>query len=366
MTVAKVRLARLGILQWPLMIGLAVVLSLALGAAGINAAMFMGPLLGGLIFAFGGSDRMLPQKWTIVSQALIGCVVARSLDADVLGFVGGHILAVAFVVLATAVISIVIAIGLVRFGGMDAETAAWGAMPGAAGIMVAFAADYGGDARLVAFMQYVRLIVIIAAASVVTSLMTPDAGPGTADAAVVALRQAPPGFGQVIATLAVAVAGTVLGRVLRIPAGPLLFTAVLGAVLRNYHVVDVALPYWLLAFAYGLLGLFVGLQFDGAVVEAALRRLPIILVATAMLAFFCAAAGFGFAVMMGVDHLTGYLATTPGAIDSIAVLALGATGNLSVVMAVQAIRFFFVILMAPALVRIIRYLTGSALVARPS
>lgn len=346
-------LTRLGNWQWPLLLALAAMLSMTLSALGINAAMFMGPLLAGLAFAFGGSDRRLSRNWTVVSQALIGVVVARSLDVDVLAFVASHLAVVAFVVLATCVLSITIALGLVRFGGMDPETAAWGSMPGAAGIMVAFAAEYGGDTRMVAFMQYVRLIAIIAIASVVTSLLSPASHVGTG---VVALRPVSPGIEQTLMTLGVAVVGTVLGRLLRFPAGPLLLTAVLGALLHNFGVVDVALPRWLLAVAYGLLGLFVGMQFDREVLGAAFRRLPAILIATVVLGAVCAMVGFLLSWMMGVDALTGYLATSPGAIDSIAVLALDAAGNLSVVMAVQAIRFFVVIMVAPLQVRIIRWL----------
>ena len=61
--------------------------------------------------------------------------------------------------------------------------------------------------------------------------------------------------------------------------------------------------------------------------------------------------------MLDVDLLTGYLATSPGAIDTIAILALNGQADMSVVMAVQTLRFFAVILMAPYLVKFICRLT---------
>lgn len=225
-------------------------------------------------------------------------------------------------------------------------------MPGAAGVMVTLAAEYGGDVRQVALMQYFRVIIVISTASLVARLLAADPGHVAAAAASSAGVAASPIL-AVIETLLVGGAGTLIGRVLRVPAGALLMTALLGVVLRLYGIVDLTLPSWLLMIAYGAIGWYVGLQFDRNLLITAARSLPAMAAATFVLILICSVAGWVLARSLGTDALTGYLATSPGAIDSITIIALGSNANTSMVIAVQTIRFFSIIVVAPYLVRLI-------------
>ncbi len=65
----------------------------------------------------------------------------------------------------------------------------------------------------------------------------------------------------------------------------------------------------------------------------------------------CTGLGGILAALTGTDLLTAYLATTPGGIDSVAVIALGSSANASLVLAVQMLRLFAVVLAGPILVR---------------
>ena len=56
-------------------------------------------------------------------------------------------------------------------------------------------------------------------------------------------------------------------------------------------------------------------------------------------------------VIGGTDYLTGYLATTPGGMDSIAVVALGSGADVSFLVAVQMVRLLATVLAGPALAR---------------
>jgi membrane AbrB-like protein len=347
-------LARLGIWQWPALLVLTLVVAFVFDKGHVASARFFGPLVVGLAFAFSGSDLKVPRKMTIISQGVIGCVIARSVEMAVLTFVFVHWPAIVAVIGVTAISSVIVSLGLMRLTGMDGQTAAWGSMPGAAGIMVALAADAGGDTRLVAFMQYVRLIVVLSTASLVSSVLlgAGHASSGAA-AAVHASAAADIGFVAAIPTFIVALVGIFIGKVSRIPAGPLLVTAVIGAVVHLNHLFPIAMPASLPTISYGAIGWFVGLQFDRTVLASALRNLPAMIGSTLLLLVLCGLGGVGIARLLGVDVLTGYLATSPGAIDSIAIIALDSKSDMSVVMAVQTLRFFAVILMAPYLVKFI-------------
>jgi len=53
------------------------------------------------------------------------------------------------------------------------------------------------------------------------------------------------------------------------------------------------------------------------------------------------------------DALTAYLATSPGGLDSIAIIALGSGANVPLILAIQALRVFFVVLTGPAIAKFI-------------
>ncbi|WP_337188992.1 AbrB family transcriptional regulator [Phenylobacterium sp.] len=347
-------LNRLGPLQWGLLLGLTAVIAYLFHAWQVTSALFLGPLLAGLIFAFSGSSLKVSRKVTIVSQAVIGCSVARAIDMTILSFVATHWLAIAGVIIATAAAACVVAYGLVRYTTLTPQTAAWGSMPGAANIMVTLAAASDGDPRLVAFMQYVRLITVLSTASLVASLLI---GTGVHVAHGAAAPRPPQPADVDILTAAPAIVigliGLTIGRLARIPAGPLLVTAALGAIVNLNGWFPIALPHWMMVLSYGAVGWYVGLQFDRAVLAAAMRNLPAMILAMLVLILLCGVTGMILSIALHVDFVTGYLATSPGAIDSIAILALGGEADMSVVMAVQTLRFFAVIMMAPYLVRLI-------------
>lgn len=344
----------LGLWQWALLLALTVAISYLFTIWQVTSAMFLGPLVAGLLMAFAGSDLKISHKVTVGSQAVIGCMVALAIDMTIITFVGAHWQAIATVILATALSACIVAWGLVRFTDLTPQTAAWGSMPGAANIMVTLAADAGGDPRLVAFMQYVRLIVVLSTASAVASLLI---GTGLHPSSSVPPAPAPTSTDvsllDALPTMVMALVGLVIGRGLKIPAGPLLVTAVIGAVAHVNDLFPVVLPVWLLTIAKGAVGWYVGLQFDRAVLGSAMRNLPAMVLAMMALILLCAGGGMILSLMLGLDFVTGYLATSPGAIDTIAILAVGGDADMSVVMAIQTLRFFAVIVMAPYLVKLI-------------
>jgi uncharacterized protein len=96
--------------------------------------------------------------------------------------------------------------------------------------------------------------------------------------------------------------------------------------------------------AYLVLGLWVGLLFDGASVKRAGRLFPFVLASAAGLVVACAALGWALAALTGIDRITAYLATTPGGIDSVAIMALGSGADSALVLAVQMLRLLAVVL----------------------
>jgi len=128
---------------------------------------------------------------------------------------------------------------------------------------------------------------------------------------------------------------------------------VVGAFFHASGIVDITLPVWLLGIAYAVIGWYIGLIFTRDTVRAAIRALPQLLGATLGLIGLCALSAWMLAHLLHVDGLTAYLATTPGGLDSVAIIALGSGSNVSLILAVQTMRVFIVILTGPPLAKLI-------------
>ena len=102
-----------------------------------------------------------------------------------------------------------------------------------------------------------------------------------------------------------------------------------------------------------IIGWQIGLGFDKQIFLMALRPLPQILLSIFSLMAICAAMAWGLAHYMQIDFLTAYLATSPGGVDSVAVIAAGSHADMALIMAMQTLRLFSILLTGPAVARFI-------------
>jgi uncharacterized protein len=102
----------------------------------------------------------------------------------------------------------------------------------------------------------------------------------------------------------------------------------------------------------------VGLGFTRAILAHARRALPQVLLATFILIAVCGALAFILVRAAGVDPLSAYLATSPGGMDTVAIIAASSTVDVSFVMALQTVRFAIVLFAGPPLARFIAQRVG--------
>lgn len=324
-------------------------LPLAVGAwlQGFPAAFLVGAMLAAILFGLFSSNKVkVPRPIFICVQALLGCAVARAITSSFLDSIGRNGFVILLVVLATILAGAIVGWFLVRYGALPGTTAAWGSSPGGASAMVAMAEDYGADARLVAFMQYLRVVMVVLTATLVsTYLLGAKSGASSQSASLSALFSATPLI-PTLQTLAIALVGGVVGKWSRIPSGALLISMLLGGVLHAVGV-DIVLPAWLLALANIALGWYVGLGFDRSILRYVFKAIPQLLFSTFLLIGLCALSSWLLTRFIGLDPLTAFLATSPGGLDSVIVIALGNNVDFSFVVAVQTMRLFMVLLVGP-------------------
>ena len=247
------------------------------------------------------------------------------------------------IVAAVAVISLGFMGGLILANhGVSRETGVLSLLPGGASLMPAIARDVGADIRYVSLSQYLRLLIVSVSLPLVASLV---------DAPSAAHTQPHPYWWMWLLVPGLIVLGLVVGRLLHFPNppvfGPMLLTAVVGSV------IDVTIVPPPLLSIVGFLA--IGWMCGGGLSVPALRQfsrlLPATLAYIAGLMLSCAGMGWLMAKWVGVSAYEGYLATNPGALETVLVLATSPA-----VVALQVIRLIMVILFAGWLPRILRRL----------
>lgn len=321
--------------------------------AGLPAAFLLGSMLCGIAFSLAGVSLVVPRKAFQCGQALIGCAVAKSITAGILVTILRGWPVMLLVVTGAVLSGALVGWTLVRSRLLPGTTAAWGSTPGAASAMVSMAEAYGADVRLVALMQYLRVFAVVLSASVVSHYVLGSGQTAPLDAPLPSISLHTTLWSELAVTLGIAVLGGTVGVWFRIPAGALLGPMVLGAALHSTDLAQMYQPFWLQSIASMLLGWYVGLGFNRNLLISAFRLLPRLLLSTAMLIALCAVFAVMLVKFLHTDPLTAYLATSPGGLDSVVLIAIGSKADVPFVVAVQTLRLFVVILAGPAIARLI-------------
>ncbi len=334
-------------LRWPALAVVSALLSAALLALHMPAAVLMACMVSGLVFALRGLKLSVPKRFFGWGQGLLGCLIARSLHPDQIGPLAAHWPAFLGITLVLIAASSALGWAMMRRQVMPGTTAIWGMAPGGASAMVAMAEEFGADVRLVAFMQYTRVVIVTVVAAVVARVAGAHI-PTTSSSLNLLEVGAPSGL---LLTALLVLGGGWVARRFAIAGGAILIPLVAGLVVQFVWGLSPALPPALLVLAYAAIGWSVGLRFARDVLLHALRALPKVLASIALLIGVGVACGALLMVTIGLDPLSAYLATSPGGVDAIAVIATTSAVETSFVMAMQLTRFMVVLIAGPALSR---------------
>src|ERR1700689_2893979 len=200
-------------LKWIILLLASLAFIVPLELMDLPAALLLGAMGAEIVVAVFDGNLTVPHWPYVLAQGLIGCLVARSIGPAILVtmvqqwplFLAG--------VCSVLLISTSIGALLARWKVLPGTTAVWGSSPGAATVMVLMSEGFGGDPRLVAYMQFLRVILVAIASPIVARLWGVPGG---------TIRAAIDWFPTVAAgplweTLALVVVGAVAGARSRIP-----------------------------------------------------------------------------------------------------------------------------------------------------
>jgi membrane AbrB-like protein len=321
-----------------------------LDAAGLPASYLFGALSVGLVVAIRWPGALAaPPVAFRACQAVTGVALGALVRSDALEAAADAWVAVTLVSLATLALSLACGIGLARFTSLDRPTAALGMVAGGASGIVAMAGELRADDRLVAFMQYLRVLVVVMATPLLMTLAFPGHHAGSPDDGAGVLGDLE---GWAL-TIALAPLGVLVARYTRLPAGvllgPMLVTAAVGLWLPD----GFAVPPVLREAAFAGIGLQVGLRFTVATVRQVGSLVGPVLACVVGLMVACFGLAFLLDVATSATLLDAYLATTPGGLLAVLAAAFGSGADTTFVLAVQTLRILVMVLLAPAMVRIL-------------
>jgi membrane AbrB-like protein len=328
---------------------LSVAFELLLAQLHLPASLLLGPMGAAIIFAALQTGIRIPMLLFTCGQAIVGCMIARTITASIVQDMMADWAVFVGAVVAVIIVSNALGWLLARLRVLPATTAIWGSSPGGASAMVLMSEAFGADIRLVAFMQYLRVVLVAVVATLVARFFTGNTGTAPAQDWFPHLLPGP-----FLATLALAAFGVVVNRKWRLPAGALMVPLFLGAVLNGTGAMTIELPPWLLAASYALVGWSIGLRFTRQILLHAAKAFPRVAASILTLIALCGGLAVLMVKTMHVNPLTAYLAMSPGGVDSVAIIAASSPAvNVPFVMAMQTARFLIVVFAGPPLARFI-------------
>ena len=338
------------LVRWIALFAATAAVAVTLDRIGLPSASLFAALLVGLAAAL--LTPRVPEVSLGVfraAQAITGVSLGVYVQSSSLNAVADAWLPVAIVSAGTLVLSLLCGWALVKTVHLDPPTAALGTIAGGASGIVGMARELGADDRLVAVMQYLRVLVVVVLTPILVAVAFSHphgsgGGPAPSDAPLLgslrdwALTAAAIGIGALAAVLARIPAGSLLG--------PMIVAAILGVTLGDFQV-----PVLIREPAFAAIGLQVGLRFTPSLLRQAGRLLiPTLL---CILALLVACFGLAWILHATTDAslLDSYLATTPGGLYAVLAAAFGTGADTTFVIAVQTLRLFVMILLAPLVVR---------------
>ncbi|CAG9296575.1 AbrB family transcriptional regulator [Celerinatantimonas diazotrophica] len=329
---------------WIILAVLSVSFAWAMQLVGLSAEWMVGPMVAAIVIALMGIKLKMNRPLYQFCQAVVGCVIAQSLTPQIIREVLKDWPIVVLVVASVMFLSWGLGWLIGKFKVMPAQVAIWGASPGAASAMVILAKAYGTDARLVAFMQYIRVLLVVIMSSLVAALVVPD---GSLSHSLFENWLQLPQMSSFGFTMALIFGSIILAKYTKIPAGAMLIPMFLGTFLHVNGWLTITLPQPLLAISYLVVGWVIGLGFDRQTFHASFYALPKILLMNVLLMLLCAGLAVLASYWFHVDLLSAYLATSPGGANTVAIIALSNPVNVPFIMALQTSRLFAVMAFGP-------------------
>lgn len=334
--------------QWALLIALTGLLWGLFVVLRVPAAPLLGGMAAGIVATtLAGATLRNPRPVYVLAQGAAGVFIATSLKPGIYADMLEHMPLVAAITVLTLTISFAMGWALNRWGGVAADAAVFGSLPGMSGAMVIIARERGIDSRIVALMQYCRLAFVIVAVTFVSKLLPEGAAPPPLPSVVSATGGGP----SLLLSFALIAVSLLSARLKWMPAGGMLVPMVLGAVIEGFGLARLAVPALLLDATFIVIGLEVGLLFTREMLRQVVRLIPAVLASNVAMVACGGLLAAAVSAILQLDPVTAFLSTAPGSIETMTLVAIASHADVSIVLAFQTVRLFTVVLFGPSILQ---------------
>ncbi|CAJ1584953.1 AbrB family transcriptional regulator [[Mycobacterium] wendilense] len=339
------------VVRWLVLVAVTTAASVVLNRVGVPSAALFAALVVGIVLALASfAPAGVPRRGGLAAQAVLGVYIGTMVTSDSLSALGAHWPIVVGVVVATLVISLAAGALLGLHRDVSPLTGALALVAGGASGLVAIARELGGDDRVVAVVQYLRVGLITASMPVVVTVIF--VADRSQPASLPEQARAAPWYLSLAMVAVIAVVGVVAGRWARLPGagllGPMAVTVCLEVAGWS---LGLAVPMVLVQVAYALVGWQAGLAFTQEALRAVGRTLPLALALIVALGVATAGLGLLLARVTGLSPLEGYLATSPGGVYAVLATAVETGSDVTFIVAAQVLRILAMLFAAPLLAR---------------
>ncbi|SPF80328.1 hypothetical protein PRI8871_02132 [Pseudoprimorskyibacter insulae] len=229
-----------------------------------------------------------------------------------------------------------------KVGGMDRSTAFYSGTPGGLMESILFGEQAGADIRVLTIQQFLRIILVISLVPTGISLWVGhpvgsaagpvgDAAPALdlAHAAMIA------GCGAV---------GLALARVVHLPASQLIGPMLLAAGLTLSGMVDLHLPFWLIASAQVVIGASLGLRFTGVTLRLLRRSVGLSLLSVGYMILLGGLLAALVQPIVDVDYLVMFISFAPGGVTEMSLVALSLAASPALVSLHHVLRILMTVM----------------------
>jgi uncharacterized protein len=337
--------------RWVLLTLVTVAVTVGLTLLGVPSAALFAALVVGIVLALCSlAPTKVPRRAGQAAQAVLGVYIGTMVHEDSIDALGPHWPIVLGVVVATLLISIVAGALLGMRRDISSLTGALALVAGGASGLVAIARELGGDDRVVAVVQYLRVGLVTATMPIVVLfIFHPDRSHPSAQ---VSETGSAPWYLSVGLIVAIALVGVTLGKLIHLPGagllGPMAVTVALEVTGNSF---GLTVPQVLVQVGYVLIGWQAGVAFTRESLRAVGRAMPLALGLIAALTVATAGLGMLLSHVTGMTPLEGYLATSPGGVYAVLATAVETGSNVTFIVAAQVLRILVMLFAAPLMAR---------------
>jgi len=344
-------------------LAIAAVGGLILNWLGFPAGLVTGSLLGVATAALLGRPVHIPVPLSRVISVVVGISLGAVVAPDTLQGLAAFPLSVLVLAISTLCMITATSSYLRYVHGWDAQSALFGASPGALAQVMTLAAEYKADLRAIAIVQTMRVMALTLGIPAGLAYFGLTVESGGLMARFVAAG--PPSIVELIILVAVCTAAAWVFFKLRLPGG-LMFGSMLGsAVLHGGGFLHSLLPWWVAYAAVIGIGAVTGARFANTDPLTLLRFLGAALGSFAVAMAIATLSVLALTMLMSVRPADAVLAFAPGAQDTMMVLALAMHLDPVFVGALQLSRFLLVSMLVPFLAHRIKRMRADAKAAHP-